>query len=105
MRAYNEGIAFRYFFPEHPKATFHKVVGDLTEYTFPTGTKAWTEQWAQAFFEYLDINDIKRPVERALTMELPDGTWLALTDADVDDWCLTKFKASETKKNTLTSVV
>lgn len=105
VRAYNEGIAFRYFFPEHPKATFHKVVGDLTEYTFPTGTKAWTEQWAQAFFEYLDINDIKRPVERALTMELPDGTWLALTDADVDDWCLTKFKASETKKNTLTSVM
>lgn len=105
VRAYNEGIAFRYFFPEHPKATFHKVVGDLTEYTFPTGTKAWTEQWAQAFFEYLDINDIKRPVERALTMKLPDGTWLALTDADVDDWCLTKFKASETKKNTLTSVM
>lgn len=105
VRAYNEGIAFRYFFPEHPKATFHKVVGDLTEYTFPTGTKAWTEQWAQAFFEYLDINDIKRPVERALTIELPDGTWVALTDADVDDWCLTKFKASETKKNTLTSVM
>lgn len=105
VRAYNEGIAFRYFFPEHPKATFHKVVGDLTEYTFPTGTKAWTEQWAQAFFEHLDINDIKRPVERALTVELPDGTWAALTDADVDDWCLTKFKASETKKNTLTSVM
>lgn len=105
VRAYNEGIAFRYFFPEHPKATFHKVVGDLTEYTFPAGTKAWTEQWAQAFFELLDINDIKRPVERALTIELPNGTWAALTDADVDDWCLTKFKASETKKNTLTSVM
>ncbi|WP_300700428.1 glycoside hydrolase family 97 protein [Bacteroides sp.] len=105
VRAYDEGIAFRYFFPEHPKATFHKVVGDLTEYTFPTGTKAWTEQWAQAFFEHLDINDIKRPVERALTIELPDGTWAALTDADVDDWCLTKFKASETQKNTLTSVM
>lgn len=105
VRAYNEGIAFRYFFPEHPKATFHKVVGDLTEYTFPEGTKAWTEQWAQAFFEHLDINDIRRPVERALTVELPNGTWAALTDADVDDWCLTKFKASETKKNTLTSVM
>lgn len=105
VRAYDEGIAFRYFFPEHPKATFHKVVGDLTEYTFPTGTKAWTEQWAQAFYEHLDINDIKRPVERALTVELPDGTWVALTDADVDDWCLTKYQSSETKKNTLASVM
>lgn len=105
VRAYDEGIAFRYFLPEHPKAIFHKVVDDLTEYTFPAGTKAWTEQWAQAFFEHLDINDIKRPVERALTVELPNGIWVALTDADVDDWCLTKFKSSETKKNTLTSVM
>ncbi len=30
VRAYDEGIAFRYFFPEHPQAIFHKVVGDLT---------------------------------------------------------------------------
>lgn len=105
VRAYDEGVSFRYFFPEHPKAIFHKVVADLTEYTFPAGTKAWTEQWAQSAFEYLDINEIKRPVERALTIELPNGTWAALTDADVDDWCLTKYQSSDNKKNTLTSVM
>ncbi len=105
VRAYNEGVAFRYFFPEHPKAIFHKVVGDLTEYALPAGTKAWTEQWAQAFFEYLNIDDIKHPVERALTLELPNGKWAALADADVDDWCLTKYLASTDKKNTLTSVM
>ena len=105
VRAYNEGVAFRYFFPEHPKAIFHKVVGDLTEYALPAGTKAWTEQWAQALFEYLNIDDIKHPVERALTLELPNGKWAALADADVDDWCLTKYLASTEKKNTLTSVM
>ena len=105
VRAYDEGIAFRYYFPEHPKAVFHKVTGDLTEYTFPVGTKAWTEQWAQAFFELKRINDIDKPVERALTVELPNGKWAALTDADVDDWCLTKFVASKDKAHTLTSVM
>ena len=105
VRAYDEGIAFRYYFPEHPKAIFHKVVGDLTEYTFPAGTMAWTEQWAQAPFEYLDVDAIKKPVERALTLELPNGVWTALTDADVDDWCLTKFQASPEKRHTLTSVM
>ena len=105
VRAYNEGIAFRYFFPEHPQALFHKVTGDLTEYTFPEGTMAWAEQWAQAHFEYLDVNAIKKPVERALTLELPNGVWAALADADVDDWCLTKFLASPEKRNTLTSVM
>ncbi len=105
VRAYDEGIAFRYFLPEHPKALFHKVTDDLTEYTFPTGTKAWSEKWAQARFDYLPVDSLKCPVERALTLELPDGTWAALTDADVDDWCLTKFRTSADKPHTLTSVM
>ena len=105
VRAYDEGIAFRYFFPEHPQAIFHKVVEDLTEYTLPAGTKAWSTQWAQGPFEYLPVGELKRPVERALTLELLDGRWAALTDADVDDWCLTKFLSSESKPNTLTSVM
>ena len=105
VRAYDEGIAFRYFLPEHPKAIFHKVTADLTEYTFPSFSLAWTEQWAQAKFEYLPISSIKHSVERALTVELPGGKWVALVDADVDDWCLTKFVASEKKANTLVSVM
>lgn len=105
VRAYDEGIAFRYFFPEHPQAIFHKVVGDLTEYSFPENTKAWAEQWAQGPFEYLDVNAIKKPVERALTLELSNGLWVALADADTDDWCLTKFQSSVDKRNTLTSVM
>ena len=105
VRAYDEGIAFRYFLPEHPKALFHKVTADLTEYSFPAGTMAWSEQWAQARFDYLPVDSLKRPVERALTLELPDGTWAALADADVDDWCLTRFRASADKPHTLTSVM
>ena len=44
-------------------------------------------------------------MERALTFELPNGKWAALADADVDDWCLTKYLVSTDKKNTLTSVM
>ncbi|MGN0036049.1 MAG: glycoside hydrolase family 97 catalytic domain-containing protein [Bacteroidaceae bacterium] len=105
VRAYDEGIAFRYFFPEHPKAIFHKVTADLTEYSFPEGTMAWGEQWAQARAERLPVGELKHPVERALTVELPNGTWAALADADVDDWCLTKYVSSEAKPHTLTSVM
>lgn len=105
VRAYDEGLAFRYFFPEHPAAIFHKVVEDLTDYTFPEGTKAWSEQWAQARFNVTPIDSITRPVERALTLVDPQGNWTALLDADVDDWCLTKLVAREGKHNTLSSVM
>lgn len=105
VRAYDEGIAFRYFLPEHKKAIFHKVVGDLTEYRFPEGTQAWAERWAQATFTHAPIAELTEPVERALTLDLPNGLWVALTDADVDDWCLTKFQASAADPNTLRSVM
>lgn len=105
VRAYDEGIAFRYFFPEHPDAIFHKVTTDLTDYTFPEGTMAWSEQWAQAKFDHTPVDSIKYPVERALTLELPGNRWVALTDADVDDWCLTKFIARDGKPSTLSSVM
>ncbi|MBR5350140.1 MAG: glycoside hydrolase family 97 catalytic domain-containing protein [Prevotella sp.] len=101
VRVYDEGIAFRYFFPEHPQAVFHKVTEDLTEYTFPAGTKAWAAEWAQAPYELKDINDIQHQIERAVTITIPNGIYCALADADVDDWCLEKNIASKTKANTL----
>lgn len=103
VRAYDEGVGFRYFFPEHPDAIFHKVVDDLTEYTFEPGAKAWVAEWAQAPYNLLPIDDIKEPAERALTVELPNGLWVSLTDADVDDWCQIRFIAAKNKANTLAS--
>mgnify|MGYP000854368943 FL=1 len=103
VRAYDEGVGFRYYFPEHPDAIFHKVIGDLTEYTFESGANAWVAEWAQAPYKLLPIDDIKEPAERALTVELPNGLWVSLTDADVDDWCQTRFVAAKDKANTLAS--
>jgi alpha-glucosidase len=101
VRAYDEGIAFRYFFPEHPQAVFHKVTADLTEYTFAPGTKVWAAEWAQAPYELKDVNEVRQPIERVVTVELPCGLYAALADADVDDWCLEKNVASTAKPNTL----
>lgn len=105
VRAYDEGVAFRYFFPEHPMAVFHKVTADLTEYTFAAGTKVWAAEWAQAPYELKDVNDVKNPIERVVTVELPNGLYCALADADVDDWCLEKNIASTTKPNTLATTM
>ena len=105
LRAYEEGIAFRYFFPEHPQAVFHKVTADLTEYTFAYGTKVWAAEWAQAAYELKDVNDVNSPIERAVTVELPNGLYCALADADADDWCLEKNVASKAKPNTLVTTM
>lgn len=103
VRAYNEGVGFRYYLPEHPEGIYHKVTGDLTDYHFEPGAKAWAAEWAQAPYKLLPIDSIKRPVERALTVQLPNGLWTSLMDADVDDWCQTRFIADKNKANTLNS--
>lgn len=105
VRSYDEGIAFRYFFPEHPQAVFHKVTADLTEYTFAPGTKVWAAEWAQAPYELKPVDEVTSPIERAVTVELSNGLYCALADADVDDWCLEKNVASTTKPYTLTTTM
>lgn len=105
VRAYDEGVAFRYFIPEHPIAVFHKVVADLTEYTFAPHTKVWATEWAQGPYELKDVNDVQVPIERAVTVVLPNGLYCALADADVDDWCLERNIASKEKANTLTTTM
>ena len=105
VRAYDEGVAFRYFFPEHPMAVFHKIVSDLTEYTFAPKTKVWAAEWAQAPYQLKYVSEVTSPIERAVTVELPNGLFCALADADVDDWCLEKNVASKETPNTLTTTM
>ena len=47
IRAYDEGIAFRYHFPETSNGLFLHIKGEQTSFAFPAGTTAWYEEWAQ----------------------------------------------------------
>ena len=46
------------------------------------------------------LNPASFKIDRQLVKQIKN-VMIALTDADVDDWCLTKFVASPTKQNTL----
>lgn len=87
LRAYDEGLAFRYFLPEHTRAIFHKITADLTTYRLPRGTRVWSNAWAQSPVVEQCVEEMTEPAEKALTMQLPGGLWCSLLSADVDDWC------------------
>lgn len=105
VRLYDGALAFRYRLPEHPSAIFHKVVADETRYTFPSGTTAWGEQWAQGGYEPMPVDSLLRPVVMPLLLHLPTGAWTALLAADTDDWCLTTLAADAHASHTLTSIL
>lgn len=100
VRLYDEGLAFRYFFPEHPAAIFHKVIADETTYALPAGTMVYAEQWAQAGFEHIPFEQIEHHVEMPLLCH-KDNLWTAILTADVDDWCLSKLSTLNSQLTTV----
>ena len=86
FRAYDEGIAFRYYLPMHPDAVYHRVVADNTEFAFPEGTQAWYHLWAQAGFEKRPLAGWTDECERPLTLQLADDLVAAVGEAGVVDF-------------------
>ncbi|SFU56398.1 alpha-glucosidase [Pseudoduganella namucuonensis] len=100
-RAYNEGVALRYFFPENEKGTYYRVKRENTEFAMPAGTRAWFHGWAQAPYQLLPLKDWPDESERPLTLELPGGLYVNLLEAQMVDYARTKFKLSATKADTI----
>ncbi len=91
VRAYNEGVAFRYYFPEQNNGLFLNITRERTVFTMPEGTMAWHETWAQGPFSLLPLKDWKDESERPLLMKLSDGTYVALLEAAMTDYARGKF--------------
>lgn len=102
IRAYNEGIAFRYRFPG---GQYLKITDEYTEYTLPKGTKAYFTPRAQTSYEHLPLQGWPGESERPLLLTLPGETYVCLTEAQVTDYVRTKFKLSADKKNTILSAM
>jgi hypothetical protein len=101
LRAYNEGVAIRYFFPENEKGTYYRIMSENTEFSLPEGTKAWHASWAQAPYKLLPLKNWPDESERPLTLELPNGWFAILAEAQMVDYARTKFRLSEEKPNTI----
>ncbi|MGE4434244.1 MAG: glycoside hydrolase family 97 catalytic domain-containing protein [Bacteroidales bacterium] len=101
VRAYNEGIAFRYYFPMHPEAIYHKITAENTEFTFPEGTTAWWTQWAQAPYYEKALKDWEDMSERPLTLKLADNLYACIAEAQQIDFSRAMFKLSGEKDNTV----
>lgn len=96
VRAYNEGVAFRYHFPETSNGLFLHIADELTDFRMPEGTMAWYEDWAQGPFHYQPLKqELWRECERPLLMRLPDGTYVALLEAAMTDFVRGKFVLAE----------
>ena len=94
IRAYDEGIAFRYHFPG---GQYLKITDEYTEYTMPEGTKAYFTPKAQTPYSYLPLESWPGESDRPLLLTLAGGGYVCLAEAQVVDYVRTKFNVSSTK--------
>ena len=98
VRAYNEGIAFRYHFPETANSLFLHITGERTSFAMPAGTMAWYEEWAQGEYDKRPLAGEWFESERPLLMLIPPSegqrgaTYVALLEAAMKDYSRGKFR-------------
>lgn len=92
VRAYNEGVAFRYVFPEASNGLFIHLLGEQTEFAFAPGAKALCAQWAQDGYTWKPLTGSDwGEAERPLTLRLANGLCVSLLEARLIDYARTKF--------------
>lgn len=99
VKAFNEGIAIRYFFPLNEKGTYYHVVAEHTEFTMPDNTRAWFTGWAQGAYELRPLQQWPQEAERPLTLQLENGLQVCLAEAALVDYARTKYTLNTAKKN------
>ena len=94
VRAYDEGIAFRYVFPESLQNQVIEIGAELTEFTLPVDTLAYWTPSAQRPYEKLPLKNWRSDAEVPLTLELPSGRWLCVTEAEQTGYTRMRLKLS-----------
>jgi alpha-glucosidase len=103
FRLYEDGVGFRYEFPEQPNMAETRIADELTEFAFAQDGTAW---WKPAFLwnreEYLYNKTPLSALSNAdtpVTIKLNDGTHVALHEAALIDY--SGMAVARTEGNTL----
>jgi alpha-glucosidase len=102
VRAYNEGIAFRYILPEDPEGGMDITIQkELTEFAMPEGSQAWFAGRAQDHYSLLPLSNWPGESERPLVLQLPGNRYACLAEAGMVNYARTKFTLNTQKPNTV----
>ncbi|HWC75229.1 MAG TPA: glycoside hydrolase family 97 protein [Gemmatimonadales bacterium] len=108
VRAFNDGVAFRYEFPDQPNLKDFEIMDELTEFAMADNARAWwiasnrprldrSEQlWSEGPVSTLDS------VQTPLTMECRDGkTFVVIHEANLVDYAKMNLRGPRMESRTL----
>ncbi|MEJ6979711.1 glycoside hydrolase family 97 catalytic domain-containing protein [Pedobacter sp. P351] len=104
FRAYNEGIAFRYEFPDQPAMKDFTIVKEVTEFAFPANTYVWAEHGHEGLYNKVLVSAVKPDCELPLTILTPDNIYAAIAEGGSSDYPRAYLQNSTVVANPFDSV-
>lgn len=94
LRAYDDGVAFRYRFPKQEGWKRLLIAGERTRFAFPRGTVAWAlplngfRTSYEKRYQRLSVEKLPESwlLGLPLLVRLPGGGWAAVTEANLDEY-------------------
>lgn len=103
FRCYNSGVAFCYHIPKVKTQETIEIKRELSEFNFLDNHTAWCTSRAQGQYQKKTINAMGGGVERPLTLQLNDQTYVAIAEARLVDYARMKLKTNKQQPNGIVS--
>jgi len=108
VRAFNDGVAFRYEFPAQPSLGDFEIMDELTEFAFDDNARAWSIpsnrprlDRSEQLYSSQPISTLDS-VQTPITMETRDGkTFMVLHEANLVDYARMNIKGPRMENRTL----
>jgi alpha-glucosidase len=113
LRAYNDGVALRYYIPGEEEMPEFELSGDLTCFNLKSDHRVWAAHYGsfhshqESEFMEMDLTDkrMRQITGLPLLVEHHEDTWLAIAEADLTDWAGMYVRTSDEAKYTLETVL
>lgn len=108
FRAFDDGVGFRYEFPEQDNLLEFEIMDELTEFVLASDDSIWTQKLEDRDYEQLyrktKISEIADTVSTPVTIEAAGNTFIMIHEAELVDYAKMNLYKEEntTLKNDLT---
>lgn len=113
FRAYDEGVAFRYVFPQQKAMKEFEIIREHTLFNFKEEPTTWpmvvphfTTSYEE-FYEKKLMNNLHGDFLMAmpLTIKIPEGAYISITEAALNDYAGSYIRRPTDRNNILTTVL
>ena len=105
VRAYDQGVAFRYLVGKSGAADEITIASEETEFSFAADHELWAVSSAQGKYSRTPLSKVSHSVERPCILETGGGKVVAVAEAALVDYARMRLRRAEEKPHTLRSAL